>query len=74
MNALRTASLLAANIVATIIFIFVADVDWLAIGLLGAGSFVGGYVGARIGRKIPPTVFRVLVVIAGVVTAVVMLL
>jgi uncharacterized membrane protein YfcA len=34
---------------------------------------VGGYVGARIGRKMPPTVFRVLVVVAGVVTAAVML-
>jgi hypothetical protein len=30
---------------------------------------VGGYVGARIGRKMPPTLFRVLVVIAGVGTA-----
>lgn len=72
-NALRTVSLLAANVVATLIFVFVADVDWPAIGLLAAGSVVGGYVGARIGRTMPPTVFRVLVVAAGVVTAVVML-
>jgi uncharacterized protein len=59
--------------VATIIFVVVADLDWLAIGLLAAGSVVGGYVGARLGRKMPPTVFRVLVVIAGVGTAVFML-
>ncbi len=72
-NALRTVALLAANVIATIIFVFVADLDWLAIGLLAAGSVVGGYVGARIGRKMPPSVFRVLVVVAGVVTAVVML-
>lgn len=72
-NALRTVALLAANVIATVIFVFVADLDWLAIGLLAAGSLVGGYVGARIGRKMPPSVFRVLVVVAGVVTAVVML-
>ncbi|GAA2237583.1 sulfite exporter TauE/SafE family protein [Promicromonospora sukumoe] len=72
-NALRTVALLAANVIATVIFVFVADLDWLAIGLLAAGSVVGGYVGARIGRKMPPSVFRVLVVVAGVVTAVVML-
>lgn len=73
-NALKTLAVLAANVVATIIFVAVADLDWLAIGLLAAGSVVGGYVGARLGRKMPPTVFRVLVVIAGVGTAVFMLL
>lgn len=73
-NALKTLAVLAANVVATLIFVVVADLDWLAIGLLAAGSVVGGYVGARLGRKMSPTVFRVLVVIAGVGTAVFMLL
>lgn len=73
-NALKTLAVLAANVVATIIFVVVADLEWLAIGLLAAGSVVGGYVGARIGRRMPPTVFRVLVVVAGAGTAVFMLL
>jgi uncharacterized membrane protein YfcA len=73
-NALKTLAVLAANVVATIIFVAVADLDWRAIGLLAAGSVVGGYVGARLGRKMPPTVFRVLVVLAGVTTVAVMLL
>jgi uncharacterized membrane protein YfcA len=73
-NALKTLAVLAANVVATVIFVAVADLDWLAIGLLAAGSVVGGYVGARLGRKMPPAVFRVLVVVAGVGTAVFMLL
>ena len=72
-NALKTLAVLASNVVASVIFVFVAELDWRAIVLLAAGSVVGGYVGARIGRKMPPTVFRVLVVVAGVVTAVVML-
>ncbi|WP_122816672.1 sulfite exporter TauE/SafE family protein [Nocardioides pantholopis] len=72
-NALKTLALMAGNVVASLIFVFVADVDWAVAGLLAAGSVVGGYVGARIGRRLPPVVFRVLVVLAGVVTAATML-
>ncbi|MEU4602834.1 sulfite exporter TauE/SafE family protein [Kribbella sp. NPDC023972] len=72
-NALKTLALLAANLVAGLIFVFVADLDLTAAGLLAAGSVVGGYVGAHIGRRIPPTVLRVLIVLAGVVAAVLML-
>jgi uncharacterized membrane protein YfcA len=72
-NALKTLALLAANLVATLVFVVVADLDWTVIGLLAAGSVVGGYVGAHIGRRLPPTVFRLLVVAAGVVAAVTML-
>jgi uncharacterized protein len=72
-NALKTLALLAANLVATLIFVVVADLDWAVIGLLATGSVVGGYVGARIGRRLPPTVFRLLVVAAGVVAGVTML-
>ncbi|GAA1727185.1 sulfite exporter TauE/SafE family protein [Isoptericola hypogeus] len=72
-NALKTLAVLASNLVATVIFLVVADLDWTAILLLAAGSVVGGYVGARVGRRLPPTLFRVLIVVAGVTTAVVML-
>lgn len=72
-NALKTLAVLSANVVAGLIFLAVADLDWPAIVLLATGSVVGGYVGARIGRKLPPTLFRVLIVIAGVTAAVLML-
>ena len=72
-NALKTLAVLAGNLVAGAIFIFVADLDWQAIGLLALGSVFGGYVGARIGRRLPPTLFRVLVVLAGITAAVTML-
>jgi uncharacterized membrane protein YfcA len=72
-NGLKTLAILASNLVATIIFVAVADLDWHVIALLAGGSLVGGYVGARVGRRIPPTLFRVLVVAAGVVAAVTML-
>lgn len=72
-NGLKTMSLMVGNLVAGGIFVVVADVDWRAAALLAAGSVVGGYVGARIGRRLPDAVFRTCVVIAGVLTAVLML-
>ncbi len=38
--------------------------------LLAAGSVVGGYVGARIGNYLPPTLLRVLIVLTGIVAAI----
>ena len=29
-------------------------IDWLIVLLIGVGSFVGGIIGARVGRRIPP--------------------
>ncbi len=52
------------------IFLFLADLDWAAIGLLAAGSVVGGYVGSHIGRRLPSAVFRTLIVIFGVAASV----
>jgi uncharacterized protein len=72
-NALKTLAVMAANVVATVIFLVLADLDWLAIGLLAGGSVVGGYVGAHIGRRLPSAVLRTLVVIVGVTAAVLLL-
>ena len=69
-NALKTLAVLSGNVVAGVIFVFVADLDWAAVVLLALGSVVGGYVGSRVGRRLPPTLFRVLVVVAGVTAAV----
>lgn len=72
-NALKTLALLAANLVAGLIFVLAADLDYTAVGLLAAGSLVGGYAGSHLGRILPPAVLRVLVVLAGLVAAVTML-
>ena len=72
-NALKTLAVMAANVVATLIFVVVADLDWQAVGVLAAGSIVGGYVGARIGRHLPPTLLRALVVLVGVIAFVTLL-
>jgi uncharacterized protein len=72
-NALKTLALLAANLVAGAIFVFAADLDLTAAGLLAAGSVIGGYVGAHIGRRLPATALRILIVLAGIVASVLML-
>lgn len=74
LNALKTLAILASNLVASVIFIAVAALDWTAVLLLAAGSMVGGYVGARIGRRLNPTALRALIVVVGVSAAVSMLL
>jgi len=74
LNALKTLAILASNLVASVIFIAVAELDWAAVLFLAAGSIVGGYVGARIGRRLNPTVLRGLIVVVGVSAAVSMLL
>lgn len=72
-NGLKTMSLMVGNVIAGLIFAVVADVDWWAAALLACGSVVGGYVGARIGRRLPDLLFRVFVVLAGVTAALLML-
>nr|WP_239062279.1 sulfite exporter TauE/SafE family protein [Streptomyces sp. SID13031] len=72
-NALKTLAILAANVVAGLIFVFVADLNYTAIGLLAAGSLIGGYTGSHIGRLLPPTLLRILIVLAGITAAVTML-
>lgn len=71
-NGLKTLAVGAADVVATLIFVFVADLDWSVVALLALGSVCGGHVGSRIGRLISPTLLRTLIVVAGIVAAVVL--
>lgn len=68
-NALKTLAVLASNLVASVIFLVVADLDWPTVLLLAAGSVVGGYVGARVGRRLNPALLRGLIVVVGVSAA-----
>lgn len=72
-NAQKTLAITASNVVATVIFVVAAELDWTSVVLLALGSTVGGYVGARIGRRLNPTVLRGLIVVVGVVAAVAMM-
>ena len=62
------------NAVAAVIFVVVADVDWLVAGLIAAGSIVGGQLGATVGRRLPDPVLRSFIVVVGVTALLVFLL
>lgn len=64
-NGLKNVLATLANLVAAVIFVFAADVDWAVAGLIAAGSIVGGQVGARVGRRLPPAALRALIVTVG---------
>jgi uncharacterized membrane protein YfcA len=69
-NALKNGLTFIVNGVAAIVFISLTHVAWILAALIAAGSTIGGLIGARYGRRLPPIALRVLVVIIGVVSAV----
>lgn len=62
------------NGTAALVYIVFAHVAWLVVLLIGAGSTIGGLVGARFGRRLPPLALRIFVVLIGVISAVKLLL
>jgi uncharacterized protein len=69
-NALKNLLTFFVNGVAAIVFIAFAHVNWVLAALIAVGSTIGGLVGARYGRRLPPTALRILVVIIGLVSVV----
>jgi uncharacterized membrane protein YfcA len=58
------------NGVAAIVYIIFAHVSWIVVLLIAVGSTLGGLLGARVGRRLPPIALRIFIVIIGVVSAV----
>ncbi|QKW06578.1 sulfite exporter TauE/SafE family protein [Streptomyces sp. NA04227] len=73
LNAVKNVLASIVNGVAAVVFVCVADVDWWAAGVIAVGSTIGGLVGARVGRKLPPVVLRGLIVVVGLTASVVLL-
>lgn len=60
------------NAVAAAFFVVVADVSWSYAGLVAIGSIAGGLLGAHVGRRLPPSVLRAVIVAVGTI-AIIML-
>lgn len=58
------------KLVATIVFVLTAHIDWRIAGLIAVGSVIGGLIGARIGRRLSPRVLRGVIVVVGLVAVV----
>jgi uncharacterized membrane protein YfcA len=65
LNAVKNVFVATANLVSGVVFVFVADVDWLVVALLAGGSILGGVVGARIGRRLRPFWLRAAIMVVG---------
>ncbi len=70
LNALKVILAGLVNLVAGVIFIAVAHVAWGPAGLIAAGSVLGGLLGSRFGRRLPPAALRAVIVIVGVIAIV----
>lgn len=65
LNAVKNVLAAVVNSVAALFFLFAAEFDWTAVALIAAGSAVGGRLGAKAGRRLPPNVLRGAIVVVG---------
>lgn len=68
-NAVKNMLVGAACVTAAVLIVITTDVPWAETLSLGAGLFVGGLIGPRIARTLPPRLIRWAVAILGVVLA-----
>jgi uncharacterized protein len=72
LNAIKNVLATLVNLAAALTFIAFATrfIDWSVVALISCGAFLGGYLGARFGRRLPPAVLRTLIVAIGSVALV----
>ncbi|MEU7885847.1 sulfite exporter TauE/SafE family protein [Microbispora bryophytorum] len=69
-NAAKNLLSLLVNATAAVLFAFIAPVDWAAVLMVALGSAVGGFLGARLGRRLPAPLLRGFIVVVGIVAIV----
>ena len=57
-NAVKNIALGASNLVATLLFLFLGRINWMAALPLAVGFFIGGSIGPRIVRHVPVKALR----------------
>lgn len=70
LNALKGVISMVVNGVAAVCFAIAAPVAWPVVAAMAPAAFVGGFAGAWLARRVPPTPLRILVVLLGVAVAV----
>lgn len=73
-NALKNLLAGMVNLVAAIVFVASAHIDWTAAGLIALGSVIGGLIGAKVGRRLSPPALRAVIVVVGLIAVVKLLL
>ncbi|GAB3250728.1 sulfite exporter TauE/SafE family protein [Arthrobacter pigmenti] len=74
-NAMKNILVLAVNTIAAISYMIFAfdQIVWPVVGLIAVSSLVGGFLGAKVGRKLPPLLLRSIIVALGLVALGVMI-
>ena len=69
MNAAKNLMSLLVNVVAATGYLLVAfgRINWPVAGLIALGSVIGGWLGAKYGRRLSPTALRVFIVVVGLI-------
>jgi uncharacterized protein len=70
LNAVKNVLAGSVNLVASIVFLFATSIDWKIVGLIAAGSIIGGQLGATFGRRLNARALRLVIVVVGVVALV----
>lgn len=73
-NALKNVLTTIANSTAAVFYTVLASPAWPVIGLIACGTIVGGYLGAKFGRRLSPAALRVCLVLVGMSAAVQLLM
>lgn len=69
-NGAKNVLIAIVNGTAAIVYILFAHIAWLVVLLIAVSSTLGGLVGARYGRRLPPLALRIFVVLIGIISAV----
>ncbi|WP_109525036.1 sulfite exporter TauE/SafE family protein [Nocardia aurea] len=65
-NAAKNVLSFVVNSTAAVLFVLFAEVDWWAVLAVALGSTVGGFAGAKVGRRIPAPILRGIIVAVGI--------
>ncbi|QGV81334.1 sulfite exporter TauE/SafE family protein [Streptomyces ficellus] len=65
LNAVKNVLAAVVNSIAALFFLFVAHFDWTAVLLIAVGSTIGGQIGAKVGRRLPPAALRAVIIVVG---------
>jgi uncharacterized protein len=66
-NAVKNVLAGLVNLVAAIVFVATAHIDYTAAGLIAVGATIGGFIGAKVGRRLPPALLRGIIGVVGIV-------
>ena len=72
-NALKNVLSACVGLVTVVVFAVLAPVHWGAVLVIAPATVVGGYLGARVARRLPARVLKVLIVTFGTVVGLILL-